>query len=82
MLYYILAVSFITFILWGIDKSRAVNNKRRVPEKWLYILIIIGGAMGALMGMVAFRHKTKKTIFWAVAIIACLTQAVLLFWLF
>jgi len=32
--------------------------------------------------MVAFRHKTKKTIFWAVAIIACLTQAVLLFWLF
>jgi hypothetical protein len=82
MLYYILAVSFITFILWGIDKSRAVNNKRRVPEKWLYILIIIGGAMGALMGMVAFRHKTRKPIFWVVAILACLIQAILLFWLF
>ena len=82
MLYYILAVSFITFILWGIDKSRAINDQWRVPEKWLFALIIIGGALGGLLGMVVFRHKTKKTIFWAVAIIACLAQAILLFWLF
>jgi uncharacterized membrane protein YsdA (DUF1294 family) len=82
MLYYILAVSFMTFIVWGIDKSLAINNQRRVPEKWLFALIIIGGALGGLLGMVVFRHKTKKTIFWVVAILACLVHAVLLFWLF
>lgn len=82
MFYYILAVSFITFILWGIDKSRAINDQRRVPEKRLFTLIIIGGAMGGLLGMVVFRHKTRKTIFWVVAILACLVHAVLLFWLF
>jgi len=82
MLYYILAVSFITFILWGIDKTRAINDQWRVPEKWLYILIIIGGALGALLAMVTFRHKTRKPIFWVVAILACLVQAILLFWLF
>ena len=82
MLYYILAVSFITFILWGIDKSRAINDHWRIPEKWLFALILIGGALGALLGMVVFRHKTRKTIFWVVAILACLVHAVLLFWLF
>jgi uncharacterized membrane protein YsdA (DUF1294 family) len=82
MPYYILAVSFLTFILWGIDKSRAINDQWRIPEKWLFALIIIGGALGALLGMVIFRHKTKKTIFWVVAILACLVHAVLLFWLF
>lgn len=81
MLYYILAVSFITFILWGIDKSRAINDQWRVPEKWLYILIIIGGALGALLGMVTFRHKTRKYIFWVVSIMTCLVDAILLFWL-
>lgn len=82
MPYYILAVSFLTFILWGIDKSRAINDQWRIPEKWLFALIIIGGALGALLGMVIFRHKTRKTIFWVVAILACLVHAVLLFWLF
>jgi uncharacterized membrane protein YsdA (DUF1294 family) len=82
MPYYILAVSFLTFILWGIDKSRAIKDQWRIPEKWLFALIIIGGALGALLGMVIFRHKTRKTIFWVVAILACLVHAVLLFWLF
>ncbi len=82
MIYYFLAINLVTFIIWGIDKSKAVNRRWRVPEKWLFILIIAGGALGALLGMMAFRHKTKKTVFWAVAIIACLVHAVLLFWLF
>jgi len=81
MPYYILAVSFLTFILRGIDKSRAIKDQWRIPEKWLFALIIIGGALGALLGMVIFRHKTRKTIFWVVAILACLVHSVLLFWL-
>jgi len=51
-----------SFVLYGIDKSRAKNGKSRVSEQNLLIVSFLG-SIGALLGMEYFRHKTQKTIF-------------------
>ncbi|MBR3587988.1 MAG: DUF1294 domain-containing protein [Clostridia bacterium] len=60
---YVALISIITFAVFGIDKLKAVKDKRRTPEKVLFLLSIIGGSVGAILGMYTFRHKTKKPAF-------------------
>ncbi len=43
------------------DKERA--PRRRIPEKTLFVLAILGGSIGAMAGMAVFHHKTRKAIF-------------------
>ena len=57
-----------TFLVFGLDKWKArrkVRNEavRRVPEKTLFLLSILGGSVGALLGMRVFHHKTKHWYF-------------------
>ena len=69
MKYYLLAVavlSVIAFLLYGIDKRKAKAKRWRIPEATLLGIGIIGGAPGALLGMMAWRHKTRHWYFWAV----------------
>ena len=61
---YLAVVSLLTLGVWGFDKFRAISRGWRVPEHWLFILILIGGSFGALAGMLFFRHKTRKPFFW------------------
>lgn len=56
-------INVITFAVFGIDKLKAVKEKWRVPEKVLFLLALLGGSLGALIGMYSFRHKTKKIAF-------------------
>lgn len=56
-------INVITFAVFGIDKLKAVKDKWRVPEKVLFLLALLGGSLGALIGMYSFRHKTKKIAF-------------------
>ena len=65
LFYWILAVSLIAFVLFGIDKEKAARRKWRVPEKTLFLFAALGGAPGALLGMLVFRHKTKHPAFTA-----------------
>ena len=51
------------FLLYGLDKHFACYNKWRIPEAVLIGIAAIGGAYGAAMGMLLFRHKTKHTLF-------------------
>ncbi|MBQ3581076.1 MAG: DUF1294 domain-containing protein [Bacteroidales bacterium] len=60
---YILLINLIAFVIFGIDKRKARKGQWRVPESTLFILAIIGGSIGALLGMLAFRHKTKHRKF-------------------
>ncbi len=60
---YVALISIITFAVFGIDKLKAVKDKWRIPEKVLFLLSIIGGSVGAILGMYTFRHKTKKPTF-------------------
>lgn len=60
---YLAIISIITFAVFGIDKLKAIKDKWRIPEKVLFLLSIIGGSVGAMLGMYTFRHKTKKPLF-------------------
>lgn len=54
----IYSVSLLTFLLFGWDKHLAVYDKTRIPELILLLFAFLGGAFGALCGMILFRHKT------------------------
>ncbi|MDR0607785.1 MAG: DUF1294 domain-containing protein [Candidatus Peribacteria bacterium] len=60
---YVLFINLATFTLRGIDKWRAVLQKRRVSEKMLLYFCALGGRMGAVFAMGVFRHKTIKSKF-------------------
>ena len=60
---YVVIISLITFIIFGVDKKRARRHEWRISEKTLFALAIIGGSLGAIIGMIAFHHKTKKWYF-------------------
>ena len=53
-------MSVIAFIIYGIDKRKAVRKKWRVPESSLLLLAFLGGGTGAFLGMILFHHKTRK----------------------
>ncbi len=74
---FIFLMSLIAFILYGADKRKAKKDLWRIPEAVLLNFGFFGGAPGALLGMKAFRHKTKHWYFWAVNIIGLLWQIAL-----
>jgi len=74
---YFTAINLLTFIVWGIDKKKAAARQWRVPEKTLYLLIASGGGLGALAGMLLFRHKTRKPLFRIIAIVSVFIYLVL-----
>ncbi|MBE6939528.1 MAG: DUF1294 domain-containing protein [Ruminococcaceae bacterium] len=47
------------FVLYGYDKMQAKRDRRRIPEKTLFLVALVGGSAGALAGMYQFRHKTR-----------------------
>lgn len=56
-------ISIVTFLLFGIDKHRAMRRGRRIPEAVLLLFAALGGAFGALIGMLFFWHKVRKPLF-------------------
>ena len=60
---FLIVVNIIGFVLFGIDKRRAIKHAWRIPEKTLFGVAIIGGSVGATLGMHLFRHKTKHMSF-------------------
>ena len=63
LLYYFLAINLIAFVLYGIDKLKARKNLWRIPESTLLLIAIIGGSIGALLGMYIWHHKTMHLKF-------------------
>ena len=57
---YIVIVNIIAFCLYGIDKSAAIKQTQRIPNRILLLIAAFGGSFGAFAGMYTFRHKTKK----------------------
>lgn len=58
-----IAWNFWAFVVFGWDKRQARRSRRRVRERTLYLLALSGGAIGAVAGILFFRHKTRKTSF-------------------
>jgi uncharacterized membrane protein YsdA (DUF1294 family) len=53
----------LAYITYAIDKKAAINNRRRVSEKTLHLLGVVGGWPGAFLAQQRLRHKTQKTAF-------------------
>ena len=63
VLIYLAAVNLALLAAMGADKRAAVRKRRRVPEATLFALAVLGGSAGGLLGMLLFRHKTRKPAF-------------------
>ena len=76
-------MSVVAFLLYGADKRRAKKKLWRTPESVLLGVGVLGGALGALVGMKTFRHKTRHWYFWAVNFLSlALHVAVLIYFFF
>ncbi len=58
-----IAANLIAFIQMAVDKRLAVKQRRRISEAQLIAPTLFGGFPGILLGMLAFRHKTRKRSF-------------------
>ena len=63
---FVAAMAVLSFVLYGVDKFKAKLGARRIRESVLLGFGFFGGAIGALLGMMIFRHKTKHWYFWIV----------------
>lgn len=63
VLLYFFIVNAAGFLLMLVDKRKAQYNLWRIPESTLFLVAAIGGSIGCLYGMFAFRHKTKHLKF-------------------
>ncbi len=82
LLVWLAVINLVTFAVYGIDKAKAKRGTWRVPEKTLFLLPLLGGSLGALLGMRVFHHKTKHWYFvWGIPLIL-LAQLALAVWLY
>ena len=61
--YYVIGINLLGFFLMGLDKYFAIKGHYRISENTLLSIVLIGGSLGSLLGMLLFRHKTKKKRF-------------------
>lgn len=60
---YLVFINVLSFVIFAVDKNRAKKNLWRISEAILLFLAFIGGALGAFLSMLIFRHKTQKLKF-------------------
>ena len=60
---YLLLINAAAFVLMLVDKIKAKKNRWRIPERTLIGSAVLGGSIGALVGMYTFRHKTRHLKF-------------------
>lgn len=63
LIYYLLGINAVAFIMYGIDKYKAKKAKWRISEATLLLLAVLGGSIGAWMGMKVWHHKTMHKKF-------------------
>jgi len=78
--YYIL-LNCLAFIFMGWDKRQSRENRKRISEKTLLILGLLGGFAGAYGGMRFFHHKTRHWYFKLIFFIALLVH-IMIIWFF
>ena len=62
-MYYLFAINIVSFFLYGIDKYKAKKNQWRISEATLLLMAVIGGSIGAWVGMRIWHHKTMHKKF-------------------
>ena len=79
--YYLISINVLTFFVYGIDKLKAKRAKRRIREASLLLLAVLGGSIGAWLGMKVWHHKTQHKKFKYGLPIILLVQLFLISWL-
>ena len=79
---YIAVLSLMAIAMMKIDKRQAQQKGQRIPEKNLWRVALFGGGIGAYIGMMAFRHKTKHTNFRIGFLMLAILQVALLVWVY
>jgi uncharacterized membrane protein YsdA (DUF1294 family) len=60
---YVIIVNMLGFFVMAVDKQKAKKGKWRIAESTIWLVALLGGAIGAMLGMQLFRHKTKHHLF-------------------
>ena len=63
IIYYLLVINAVAFIVYGIDKLKARKGRWRISEATLLLLALVGGSIGAWLGMKVWQHKTMHLKF-------------------
>ena len=63
IIYLLIGINVLTFFVYGIDKWNAIQGRWRISEATLLMLAVIGGSIGALLGMRIWHHKTMHKQF-------------------
>lgn len=63
LIIYFVIMNIVGFAIMGIDKRKAIKRTFRIPEATLFIVALIGGSIGSIIGMQVFRHKTRHWYF-------------------
>ena len=73
------AISLVVFVFYGVDKAKAGAKAWRVPERTLLLLAVLS-PVGALLGMLVFRHKIRKPKFYLTVPLLLIIEAALCWW--
>ena len=79
--WYLLVINILAFVCYGLDKHKSKRKARRISERWLLLLALIGGSVGAWLGMLVWRHKTNHAKFCFGVPILLLLHIAIYFWL-
>lgn len=82
VLIYVAVINVLGFLSMGFDKFKAKHEMWRTKEQTLFIIAIIGGSLGSILGMYTFRHKTKHTNFTVGMPTILLVQIVMIIYIF
>jgi len=74
----LLGVNAASLACMGLDKSSARSATMRIPEVVLYMLALIGGVPGIILGVHVFKHKTRKAAFQFVLLLIIVAQLVVM----
>lgn len=74
---YVCILNLAGFLSMGVDKNRARKGAWRISERFLFLIAILGGSLGSILGMQVFRHKTKHRKFVIGMPVILIIQAVL-----
>jgi uncharacterized membrane protein YsdA (DUF1294 family) len=77
---YLMGLNAAAFVAFGWDKGRAIRGERRIREKDLLFLALVGGTGGAYLGRWYYRHKTRKLEFSVQLHIVAVLQIAALGW--
>lgn len=76
---YLIFINLVSFIIYFIDKRKAIKHRYRIPEKVLLLFSLIGGCFGSFLSMLINHHKTKHIKFILLVPLFCLIWIYLIY---